>query len=90
MASSMYVERDSTYGSGPDAQIALRDELAGGHAVAACPVRRFVRCQLRADDVFVRGHRGPRKRLSQYVLTAWRAQFGRTNLSSVLPRSLRW
>ena len=83
--SSNYVERDSTYGSGPDARLALRDKLAEGRAVAACLARRFVRCPLRAGDVFVIGHRDPRKRPSQCVLTVLRAQFGRTNLSSVLP-----
>ena len=85
----MYAERDSTYASGPYAQLAFRDELAGGYAVAACLVRRFVRCPFRAGDVFVVGHRGPRKRPSQSVLTVLRAQSGRTSLSSELPRSPR-
>ena len=49
----MYDERCSTYASGPDAQLAWRDELAGGHAGGACPARRLVRYPVRVDDVSV-------------------------------------
>ena len=90
VASSMYDERCSTYESGSGAQLALRDGLTKGPSDVTSPVARPVRYQICADEVFGEDHWVPRKKPSRIVSTDWRAQFDKTNLSSVLPRSSRW